>query len=495
MDRAPLTHSKRVNIEDRVDDGSHKAGVDSKDGKDAHAKDERRKSRFDAIEERRRRVEAEGAADALRAELRAAREALARAQSAQASAQMIAPALADDVADLRVGILEEQLEQVAEAYARLHLSSVLKSTHRQLEDRYAETVGEASRARARAARAEARADELEGQVQRLRWARDVERNERRMLVEIVEELRTQDTSSPAVWGRDAVGPLDEANVAPLVDVALAHVHLVSVHLASQLEHATASADAASAGWTCAAAELAAARAELAQLRTAHARLAAEHAVLDAQHAPCAQLADDLRRDALAAERAAANAAVETREARDEVGRAEAGARADRDALRRANEAEARWRTAETALEDEMQALRDALRDAYAYEQRYRDLQAEHAGALEREAAAREEVARLGEINAELVGAGTGAGEGHRLNYIESVRREAAEVKMELAGTRQLLNAAHHHIAVLEHEIGAYKSIDAPLIPELAARTRVVRRAPEGARLVASTRSVSGPVRR
>ncbi|EIW72160.1 hypothetical protein TREMEDRAFT_58315 [Tremella mesenterica DSM 1558] len=282
---------------------------------------------------------------------------------------------------------------------------------------------------------------------------------------------------------ETVLPLPSLDITQEFQITFNHLDLLSDHL----QYVKSDNDVLFASLKSTTVSLEKAEQVESSLRASYAELQAQHSALIQEHEPCAARELSLKEELTRVQEAEKGVREQMTEMHGKVSRAEQRAKEDREMLRRANDSAMRSKAAETALEEEVQRLKDALLQAEQYRELYEDLDERYRILESREAMALDEAEKLGHQNARLIGHVNGD---QRISYVDSVRREMALVKAELAATRTMLNDANDRIKDLSREVEAYKSVEPMGIGQ---RTKVVRRQPEGSRLVMSTnRSVSGP---
>ncbi|WWD19855.1 hypothetical protein CI109_104322 [Kwoniella shandongensis] len=404
--------------------------------------------------------------------------------------------------------LQETMEKVTITYAVLYRNTVSKQKYTDLQERHLVANDAAREWKTRAEVLESKVlckkEEIKNLKEKIRsidrTSRMMERNiedvreDRRRLVD---EISTFMASRPSM---DAVKPLEQAfDHKAVLKHTIVHADLISKFYRQQLSALQTEHSDLLTAHTKIVDNLASVQSTLTASQRSHAELQSRFAAFEDAHAPCGGAIADLRQALGKSILNEEDRARDIAELKKELKAVEGKAQREREALKRANDLVTRGKMAEDALDEEIQQLREAYLSAAKYEALYNDLYEQQAIVLSREAAAIDEAERLGMQNAELMGHGN---EGQKISYVEGVRREMAAVKQELAATRHMLNTANSKIQTLESEIDSYKSIGSTygLDPNLggSTRTRVVRRQPEGGRLIQSTRggrSVSGPVGR
>ncbi|KAF8813604.1 hypothetical protein BYT27DRAFT_7180355 [Phlegmacium glaucopus] len=128
---------------------------------------------------------------------------------------------------------------------------------------------------------------------------------------------------------------------------------------------------------------------------------------------------------------------------------------EKDTIQRLNTTIQKSRMAEEALREEIDELTAALTNAECYQEAYYSLSNEIGSLLTRNQIAEEEVNRISQFNAEILGHNNPA---QRIMYVDRIRRELAEAKQEIAVlTHEQENIVAHNND-LEHELDMYKSV-------------------------------------
>ncbi|KAE8541603.1 hypothetical protein D1P53_001772 [Cryptococcus gattii VGV] len=347
---------------------------------------------------------------------------------------------------------------------------------------------------------EIRIVEMEGNLrERLKTVED----ERMVLKAVIKDikddqqaLRNEITEFALTIGNrnlwDFVADLSEVTPTPqdVLSVTLNHINLSSSYYTQQIKTLNSANKSFTSKLSTTTSNLSTCQSALADLRREHSDLRTRYSALEKAHEPC----DGVREELLATEKECMFRGQKIEGLEKDLQRMEIKSRDDAEKVKRANELVTRAKSAEQALDEEIQHLRKAYIEASQYQELYNDLQEQHEMILARETAAIEEAGWLAMHNAELVGHSNDV---QKVSYVEGVRREMALVKQELATTRHLLNNANDKVQTLENEIAAYKSVDAGLDGlnlGASTRTRVVRRQPEGGQLTVSKigRSILGP---
>ncbi|KIR31603.1 hypothetical protein I352_05937 [Cryptococcus deuterogattii MMRL2647] len=399
--------------------------------------------------------------------------------------------------------LEETIEACTVSYCALHRNTIRIEKYRVLEQSYLETKSELWRWKLKSEIDTLDLERKKMEAGNLRERLKAVEDERMVLKAVIKDikddqqaLRNEITEFALTIGNgnlwDFVADFSEVTPTPqdVLSITLNHINFSSSYYTQQIETLNSANKSFTSKLSTTTSNLTTCQSALADLRREHSALRTRHSALEKAHEPC----DGVREELLATEKECMFRGQRIEGLEEDLQRMEIKSRDDAEKVKRANELVIRAKSAEQALDEEIQHLRKAYIEASQYQELYNDLHEQHEMILAREAAAIEEAEWLAMHNAELVGHSNDV---QKVSYVEGVRREMALVKQELATTRHLLNNANDKVQTLENEIAAYKSVDAGLDGlnlVTSTRTRVVRRQPEGGQLTVSKigRSVSGP---
>ncbi|WRT69995.1 uncharacterized protein IL334_006988 [Kwoniella shivajii] len=409
--------------------------------------------------------------------------------------------------------MEDLVDNVSIAYRILYRDSISKKEYQSMKERY-------EVARSDAIAWQNKAKILEGQIrvsqkevlsttEQLKLSEternSLESNMKELLVDRQQLREDCEALAKLHIPSETLKSLKTLPTIPALDLAIMHNTLSTSYYQERLDLAEAEYHDLLNEYEKTRSSLTSSNITLTALQRSFAELKTRHSSLEQDHSPCPTLISDLRMEISSTRNQVDNLKMEIEGAEEDKKRSDKQAREDREALKRANETVMRCKTAEEALDEEIQHLQQAYTESAKYEEMYLDLQEKYDLLESREVAAVDEAERLGVENAELAGHNNGD---QKINYVEGVRREMVLVKQELASTRHLLNMANDRVITLENENDAYKSINpisslgSSLNGLSSSRTRVMRRQPEGGRLTVSRssvggkgRSVSGPVGR
>jgi len=267
-----------------------------------------------------------------------------------------------DTIEARTGRLQEMLETSARAFQQLYYASVPRAEYERLQEEALSTRMSLRAMEDRASRFGMQVALAKEERQELRQRLKLSEDQRAMAEQIIEDLQEQRRASR---DRSTVNPtFVDDNVSldaspsrsqslQLVDLALANSALHSSHLQRQLRGVSERHDDLLSSLSATSSTLSNTHGELSKIRSQHLHLQSLHTALEANHTPCAGLIINLQNDLTHCSTSQQGAQRSMEETKVELRRVEQKARTDREALKRANDGAMRWRSAETALEEEI----------------------------------------------------------------------------------------------------------------------------------------------
>jgi len=256
--------------------------------------------------------------------------------------------------------LEEMLDTVAMVCHRLHLNTVGKARYHTLQEQLRDRRNMRLAAENRAVRLDYALRSAREENQDLREKLSLAEGQRMMAEHMVDALigerrAYQEAGSTGRFSTDNSASLDifPSEALRIIDLALSHSTFAASHLRAQLDALMEDHHEVLASLANTSATLDTAQTNLSTLKSQHAHLEDLFSARETAHSPCDELITDLRRNFSRA----VTSQVETKRSLDEVRmelrRVEEKARVDREALKRANDGAMRWKSAETALEEEI----------------------------------------------------------------------------------------------------------------------------------------------
>ena len=182
----------------------------------------------------------------------------------------------------------------------------------------------------------------------------VSEQEREMLAGMVDEMvrRKHDTASdwiPREPTDDMMVPHDPAETREVLSLTAQHIDIATSYFTRMLDDEQDTTTSLRLSIEA----LEPVQADLSRLRTTHDALQASHIALQTAHEPCFGQITELRKCVQRVSQIEVEVNAELAQVRGELTTLEYRARQDREALRRVNEGTLRWKSAEAALEEEI----------------------------------------------------------------------------------------------------------------------------------------------